>query len=129
MFDERLIRAINRGNCFALVGSGPSAEMGYPSWEKLAVATYHELTKRSMVKDPQSYDRYIQHKQYPELFQLAERECGNRSELIRIIKQLLKPNSAGTSFIYDFLVNWPFSCYLTTNYDDELQQSLRERGY
>src|SRR6266566_3396975 len=33
MLDYRLIHAINTGRCFALVGAGPSSELGYPSWQ------------------------------------------------------------------------------------------------
>ena len=40
MFDPHLIAKLNRGGCFALVGSGPSTEMGYPTWGELALSTY-----------------------------------------------------------------------------------------
>lgn len=41
-----LLEKIIRGNAIALIGSGPSAAMGYPSWEELVRKTY-ELAKES----------------------------------------------------------------------------------
>ena len=68
MFDKRLIRNINNGRCFVLVGSGPSCEVGYPSWHKLAELTYEELTKKGFVSDSESYEKYLAKKSIPNFF-------------------------------------------------------------
>ena len=57
MFDKDLIRKINNGRCVAFVGSGPSCEIGYPSWEQLARLAYAELAKGGRVSDPKSYEK------------------------------------------------------------------------
>lgn len=124
MFDKELIRKINNGRCFVLVGSGPSCEMGYPSWHKLAELTYEELEKRGCVSDSQSYEKYLEEKKYPELFRQAERDLEDRYTLINLLKTLLNPTVEKHSVLYNLISKWPFACYLTTNYDDEIENHL-----
>lgn len=124
MLDEKLLRAISRGRCFVLVGSGPSCEMGYPSWKKLAEDVYKELTHRGVATDKKSYDKYLKENKYPELFSQAERDAGGRQSLINIIKPLMLPNQISKGSIYEKLAKWPIACYMTTNYDNELKNHL-----
>lgn len=124
MFDKRLIRKINTGRCFVLVGSGPSCEIGYPSWHKLAELTYEELTERGRISDSKSYKKYLENKKYPELFRQAERDLGNRDDLVNLLKPLLTPVERKWGFLYELISRWPFACYLTTNYDDEIETYL-----
>ena len=127
MFDKRLIRSINNGRCFVLVGSGPSCEVGYPSWQRLAELTYSELKKRDSVSDPNSYEKYLEDKKYPEFFRQAERDLGDRLALVDMIKPLLNPSVTSVKnrgVLYELLSKWPFACYLTTNYDDEIANYL-----
>ena len=125
MFDRHLIRKINSGRCFALVGSGPSCEAGYPSWSKFAKLTYEELKKRKLASDSNSYEKYLSEKKYPEFFRQVERDLGNdREALVHLLKPLLTPISKKHSVLYEFISKWPFACYITTNYDDELENYL-----
>ena len=124
MLDKSLIKIINNGRCFVLVGSGPSCEMGYPSWEKLAELTYEKIKQMGTVSDIESYEKYLADKKFPELFQQAERNLGNRSALIDLLKPLLSPQNRNQGFIYELMAKWPFACYLTTNYDDEIKNYL-----
>ncbi len=124
MLDEKLIKAINRGRCFALVGSGPSCEMGYPSWKMLAEDVYEELINRNISIDKKSYDKYLKENKLPELFRQAEQDAGGRESLINILKPLLSPKQTLRGSIYEKLVKWPIACYMTTNYDDELKKHL-----
>ena len=124
MVDKELIRKINNGRCFVLVGSGPSCEMGYPSWHKLAELTYEEIEKRGCVSDSQSYEKYLEEKKYPELFRQAERDLEDRDTLVNLLKTLLNPTVEKRSVLYDLISKWPFACYLTTNYDDEIKNHL-----
>ena len=124
MFDKRLIRSINNGRCFVLVGSGPSCEVGYPSWQRLAELTYAELKKRGSVSDSNSYEKYLEDKKYPEFFRQAERDLGDRLALVDMIKPLLNPSVKNRGVLYELLSKWPFACYLTTNYDDEIANYL-----
>lgn len=129
MFDKRLLRIINQGRCFVLVGSGPSCEVGYPSWKKLAELTYSELKKKNYVKDPQSYENYLLERKYPEFFRQAERDLGDdRIKLIELIKGLLITTNRNQGVLYDLISKWPFACYLTTNYDDEISFHLEKLG-
>jgi len=128
MLEQQLVRKINLERCFALVGSGPSSEVGYPTWEDLAIGVFKELVMRGAIRDTSSYDKYLRSKQFPELFRQAERDLGNRLLLIEIVKTLMVPTVRRRGHIYDYLVRWPFACYLTTNYDDELEVRLKNEG-
>lgn len=128
MFDRRLLKSINSERCFALVGSGPSCEMGYPSWAKLAESTYRVVKASGVVKDDESYKKYLKTRDFPGLFRQAELDLGSRNRLVEIIRPLLVPEQKARGFIYDFLTRWPFACYLTTNYDDEIAAHLSRRG-
>jgi len=128
MFDKRLIRMINNGRCFILVGSGPSCELGYPSWQKLAELTYTELKRIGCVLDAKSYEKYLADKKYPEFFRQAECDLGERNALIKIIKSLLIPRAGSQGVLYELITKWPFACYLTTNYDDEIASYLAKSG-
>ena len=127
MLDQRLIRSINSGRCFVLVGAGPSCEVGYPSWAALASQTYQKLMNDSQVKDKKSYEKYLSDKKYPEFFRLAEQEIGSREKLIELLKLLLVRSPSGENVIYKTIAEWPFACYLTTNYDDEIEHHLKKQ--
>lgn len=124
MIDKRLLTSINKGRCFVLVGSGPSSEVGYPSWPRLAELTYAELTTMGRVSDSKSYEKYLAAKKYPELFRQAERDLGDRIALVDLVKSLLTPAANNRGVLYDMICKWPFACYLTTNYDDEISSYL-----
>ena len=128
MIDHRLIRKINHGRCFALLGSGLSAEMGYPSWPKLARDLVNNLETSGKISDRPSYAKYLERNELPELFRQAERDLGSRDDLITILKNLVVPGADGTHYAYDLLTDWPFACYLTTNWDDEIHNFLRAKG-
>ncbi|MHC4276607.1 MAG: SIR2 family NAD-dependent protein deacylase [Planctomycetota bacterium] len=128
MLDDRLVRSISLGRCFALVGSGPSCEMGYPSWTELAQKTYDKLLSSGVVNDKSTYEDFLTKKEFPELFRQAEVDCGGRNELLTIIKPLVAPKDGQKDRVYNLLVKWPFRCYLTTNYDDEIAKHISKKG-
>lgn len=128
MLDDRLIKAINKGRCFALVGAGPSCELNYPSWHELAEKTYNTLAQNGVVIDAPSYEKFLKRKAYPELFRQAELDIGSRDDLLDLLKTFLVPTPGQPAAIYDLLAKWPFACYLTTNYDDEISNALRCTG-
>jgi len=127
LYDPRLIRKINQGRAFALVGSGPSSEVGYPSWQSLADKVIEELKKHGKLTDQTSYSKYLAQRKYPELFSQAERDFGSRIELITSLTTLLEPTPRKPGLIYEILTNWPFACYLTTNWDDEIEHYLESK--
>src|SRR3989338_5978910 len=128
MISHDLVRKINRGRCFVLVGSGASCEVGYPSWHSLAELTYNWLVREGKTEDNKSYEDYLKDRKYPELFRQAEMDIGDRQKFIALLKSLLITARKERSIIYEILSKWPFACYLTTNYDDELQTHLAHTG-
>ncbi|MCE5186229.1 MAG: SIR2 family protein [Planctomycetaceae bacterium] len=128
MLNQQLLRAINGGRCFVLIGSGPSCEIDYPSWKCLANKVFMAVKGLNKASDEESYVKYLGEQKYPELFQLAERDLGGRATLTPLLKTLLGTCSQKTGYIYERLTKWPFSCYLTTNYDDEIKKHLERIG-
>jgi hypothetical protein len=64
----------------------------------------------------------------PELFSLAQHDLGSRNDLVDVVRVALAPSAKRTGTLYEHLVRWPFACYLTTNFDDELPDRLRAAG-
>ena len=125
MIDQQLISSINSGRCFALVGSGPSCEAGYPSWKELSKLAYEALSEKDKVTDHQSYHKLLNNKRYPELFRQIERDLDDdRAALTELLKPLLLPKQGHHSSLYRLLCKWPFAGYLTTNFDDEIEIHL-----
>ena len=125
MLDKTLIRKINTGRCLVLVGSGLSCEIGYPSWHRLAEQSYQQLTNSGVPIDDNSYRKYLDNSKYAELFRQIERDLGeNRQALIDLIRPLLIPSTKKQGMLYELIARWPFACYLTTNYDDEIIVAL-----
>lgn len=125
MFSEHLLRKINTGRCLVLVGSGPSCEVGYPSWRSLAKSAYNKLIELDVVSDVQSYEKYLQREQYPALFRQIQRDLSDdRNAFVNLIKSFLVPKQKRHGSLYEVLCQWPFACYLTTNFDDEISEHL-----
>lgn len=120
-----LLEKLIRGNVIALIGSGPSSAMGYPSWEELARKTY-EIAKKSGYRiDEESFYRHIEKKEFAKAFSCLQ-DTISREKMLHIIRQCLVPSTeCGSDEIYKILTRWPFICYLTTNFDDEIQAHLR----
>ena len=130
MFNPDLIKYINSGRCLVLVGAGPSCEIGYPSWCELAKTTIEHVYKTVQEVDKSTYDTFLKKQKFPEIFRQAEIDLGSRQSLIEFLKveinlnkKTIQPNS-----IYSYLTKWPFACYLTTNFDNELQKYLENDG-
>jgi len=66
----------------------------------------------------------LTNKKYPEFFRLVERDIGDRNDFVNLIKLLLVPPTRNLAVIYELIGKWPFACYLTTNFDDEIVDSL-----
>ena len=126
MFDPDLIHKINNGRCFVLIGSGPSSEIGYPSWEKLTKDVWAEVLRAKPTADQPSFDQFVARKDFPAALRQAEVELGNRTALISVVQKVFVPVARSVAHpIYEYLAKWPFACYLTTNYDNEIQKALK----
>lgn len=122
VIEQGLIRAINSGRCFAFVGSGPSCEIGIPSYQKLAQLVLDALQDKI---DIEAGQKLISRRQYTEFFSLAEKTIGLH-ELLKLIKGKIS-GQWPKGKIYRYITRWPFQSYLTTNFDNELQRHLREQ--
>lgn len=129
MFDPDLIHKINTGRCFALIGSGPSTEVGYPSWERLTKEVWAAVIQAKPTADQKSFDQFLARKDYPAALRQAEVELGSRSALVAAVQKAFHPVAQTVPHpIYGYLVKWPFACYLTTNYDNEIEKHLKALG-
>lgn len=129
MLDPDLLHSINLRRCFAFIGAGPSAELGYPSWAGLAERVRDHVLSNVPTADHPSYERFMKNRDFPALLRQAEVDLGSRNAIIKLVKSILRPSgTAPTRSIYDYLAKWPFACYLTTNFDDEISRSLTRQG-
>lgn len=126
-FEIDVLSAIAKRNALAFVGSGASCEMGYPSWSALARQVLDRLVRDKHSEDYSSIERAIENGKYPEALGYIER-ITSRSELCNAMAEILKPGLSGSDNLYSILVKLPFSCYFTTNYDDELLSHLKNAG-
>lgn len=103
IFPPQLIRNILSGRCFALVGSGPSCEVGYPSWERLAKVILEEVAAAGKVADPTGCADFLAKRQFPELFRQVEIDSGGRDRLIALVRKHLAPAPRAKGHLYEYL--------------------------
>ena len=127
MFDKELIKKINSQRCCILVGAGPSCEVGYPSWHELASRSYDRLVRDGFASESFSYEKYLNERKYPELFRQIQRDLrDDRIALVDFVKPLLLPTTRKPGTLYRLISSWPFACYLTTNFDDEIYSYVKK---
>lgn len=122
----KILEYVLSGRAVLFVGSGPSAEMGYPSWSQqldLLEKRVAELGKAL----PSEYDGYKQRNELPSAMESIERLIG-RDEVLSVLAATLKPGESRDDSIYNTITKWPFSLYLTTNFDDEIISHLHQEG-
>ena len=123
--DSFLIKYLQSGKAWVLVGSGPSIAMGYPSWDKLASFAVELATVEQRGYDLNDLNRAMANEDYPLVFQEAKNIVG-APRLLQHLRERNKPSGKGK--IYELIAQWPIPVYLTTNYDDELQNHLGRLG-
>lgn len=69
----------------------------------------------------------IDSRDYPEVFERVASHLGGVAPLLSELKKTFSPKKASGE-AYKIICRWPFRCYLTTNYDDELQNHLQRLG-
>jgi hypothetical protein len=92
--DSVLIDYLKSGKAWVLIGSGPSNEMGYPSWGTLASVADSEARRLGRGADSTALDSAVKQKDYPGIFQAAEDILGQPS-LRQILQDQLKPTGSG----------------------------------
>ena len=123
--DPFLHKYLLSGKAWLLVGSGPSIEMGYPTWEQLASLAVETVATEAVEVDLTNLRTAMESRDYPEVFKEAKKVLG-APRLLQLLRDNLKPTKP--SAIYKMLAQWPVQVYMTTNYDDELQKHLASLG-
>lgn len=124
ILDKDLVRCINTGRAFLLVGSGPSSAAGVQSWRLLA-----EEAQALALNSPNGEDVRVEielalrERQYPTVFELAARVVG-LDQLCGRLSGSLTANVSDVGPVYPLLAEWPIATYLTTNFDDLLRKAL-----
>lgn len=119
---RQLLTYLNSGKCFALVGSGLSTALDYPSWWHMA----KDAANLIPTTDPERaiLDELIAEKDYPEVFQRVALNLGSVEALLTELRRTFGPKK-DRGEAYEHVCRWPFRCYLTTNYDDEITNHLQ----
>lgn len=123
--DSILIDYLRSDKAWVLVGSGPSIQMGYPSWQKLAEFAANNANIQSKGAGLGYLNAALKRNDYPMVFEEAAKILGMPS-LLQVLRDGLNASTEGE--IYKLICKWPVAVYLTTNYDDEIQHHLAALG-
>ena len=124
--DSFLIDYLKSGKAWVLVGSGPSIAMGYPSWQKLAEVAIETLkTERLDYGGLGSLQAAMKRNDFPAVFEGVKNILGG-PRLLQALESIFTASRTGE--IYNQIAQWPVPVYLTTNYDDEIQNHLVKLG-
>lgn len=123
--DSFLIDYLKSGEAWLLVGSGPSSEMGYPTWRDLAEGVIQTIRRELPNQSVSVLEAAARAADFPRVFQDAEPILGGPL-LLEILRSTLRPTRHGA--VYRLIARWPVPVYMTTNYDDELTSHLSQAG-
>jgi len=123
--DDFLIRYLNSGKAWVLVGSGLSTSVGYPSWKQLALKIKETAHVETRAKDLRVLDKAFDARDFPTVFGEASSLLG-LPRVRQCLNDILVPSK--DSGVYALIARWPIPVYLTTNYDDEIQKHLVRLG-
>lgn len=128
MLRKELIDLINKNDVWAFIGSGISIDAGLPSWEKLLISIYDGLTSESQdnLDSNTNFGKYLGNKQFPKCFSLIEKEIG-RSTLEKNIISAFNIRTKNQK-LYKIISDFPFKGYITTNYDNILEEILSRQN-
>ena len=121
--DEYVIDYIRSGKAFLLIGSGPSIAMGYPTWKELAEIAIDLVRNEMPAEKTTNMQKAKNRNDYAMVFEIAADLMGF-DRLLEELNRKFSPKSDGK--IYELLASWPVPVYLTTNYDDEIQNHLAD---
>lgn len=123
--DSFLIDYLRSGKAWVLVGSGPSIEMGYPSWKKLASFAVEVATAEGPRNNQSKLNAAMERQDFPTVFEEASAIVGG-PRLRQYLQDKFRPSNSGR--IYEMIARWSIPVYMTTNYDDEIQFHLAKLG-
>ena len=120
----KVLEYVLKGDAVLLVGSGASAEMGYPSWSDQIEFLEKKVAEQGK-ELPNEFYEYKNKCQLPQAMESIERLIG-RSGLLNLLRVSLVPARPSEDSIYNVVTKWPFQLYLTTNFDDEIIKHLKK---
>lgn len=126
-FDIELYKKIIGGNSIAFIGAGISAAQGYPDWENLCKKVLELSLIENSIHNKNEIKELISISNYAEAFELLQKAI-SRETLLKYLKTLLVASTPDNDNVYKLLTSWPFACYLTTNFDKEIEQHLSMQG-
>jgi hypothetical protein len=83
--------------------------------------------KRLSSNDAKAFQMLLSKEDYPEVFERVAGLLGGVQPMLDGLRKTFAPKQ-NTGKAYEYLARWPFRCYLTTNYDDEISSHLRRLG-
>lgn len=122
---EAMLDVIGAGEAIAFVGAGLSAPLGYPTWtdlltklhalaSRVAPFTPSEASKTDVLQYAQAIKKHFEtNGALDEFYSAVGREFVPRTEL-------------NCTDCHHRLVKLPFRAFVTTNYDDSLEQALND---
>jgi hypothetical protein len=120
--DPILIDYLKSGKAWVLVGTGPSIERGYPSWESLAHSAIDLVKAESPNANLSEINSAFKRQDYPFVFDQAISILGSQ-RVLQYLNGAMVPSRTDKK-IYELIAQWPIPVYLTTNFDDEITRSL-----
>lgn len=126
--DNELVRIINSGRCFLLIGSGLSCDAGLPSWKMLSSDVFEKYKDRMQEIQQQRIINKINTNQFPRVFDDCQKQATSNESFIETVGQIFKSYNHRKTDLYTMISQWPIQTYLTTNYDDILQEELDKFG-
>lgn len=124
--DKFLIDYLLSGKAWVLIGSGPSIERGYPSWRRLAELAIELARIEGSQSNTSVVESALKRTDYPYVFEKTKEWVGS-ARLLQHLQQHLVA-SKNDKKIYELIAKWPVPVYLTTNYDNEINDSLVSLG-
>jgi hypothetical protein len=125
MLRTDLIDLVNKGDVWAFVGAGASADAGAPTWAQLVanvLAALPDSKRKEIAADPR-FTHAQKGNHLPRCFSRIEHVIG-RSALEACVAAEVKKYRTPGELLKD-LANWPFAGYVTTNYDTLVRRALQ----
>ena len=126
-FDIELYKTIIGGNCIAFIGAGISAALGYPDWKTLCERALTLSQSQITTVDAQEIKDLIAREKFSEALEFMQSKI-SRGTMLKHLETLLVASKPDNGSTYKYLAAWPFSCYLTTNFDNEIERHLTTQG-
>ena len=120
-----LVLFLSTERALAWIGAGPSAELGLPTWKRLANHVL-EQCRRQQRNNFSRIERHYREGSYLDQFDEVELAYGREFLHSICMPEVADPGGEGS--IYGALSNLDFLGYLTTNYDDILYRHLQIGG-